>query len=233
LLAIVTVLGISGGIDALAQTPIPGQTTNMVTGTQWPNGDPFLQRQNEPSMAISSENPMHVVAGDNDYRTVDLPFPLGNNLNAPETGDAWLGFFTSQDGGSTWASTLLPGYPQDTSQAGSPCGPLAVPTGPQSSCSPIKGYAAAADPTVRSAPSGVFVYSGLAFNRDEKSSAIFISRYIDYDNQEFASPVTYLDTQVIAQARQARTHSWISHQWGFNIHTGIAAWVAARWLASQ
>src|SRR5690348_2910055 len=30
---------------------IPGPNVNMVSGTTWPGGDPFLQRQNEPSMA--------------------------------------------------------------------------------------------------------------------------------------------------------------------------------------
>ena len=72
----------------------------MVSGTQWPTGDPFLQRQNEPSMAVSSRNPLHIFAGANDYRTVDLPgVPDGE-----PTGDAWLGLFKSFDGGQTWIS---------------------------------------------------------------------------------------------------------------------------------
>ena len=32
-----------------AQAQIVSQNVNMVSGTQWPGGDPFLQRQNEPS----------------------------------------------------------------------------------------------------------------------------------------------------------------------------------------
>ncbi len=193
--------------QAAAQSPLPGKSTNMVSGTQWPGGDPFLQRQNEPSMAVSSRNPMHVVAGANDYRTVDLPFPQVGN--APVTGDAWLGFFTSNDGGATWTSTLVPGYPQDSSAQGSSCAAGVLygsatgtgPTGSASSpiCSPVHGLAAGADPLVRAAPSGMFVYTGVAFNRDQSGSSVFIARYTDDNNQEGGSNVRYLDTLIIAQ----------------------------------
>src|SRR5260370_42399695 len=89
--------------DAPAFSQEVGSNVNMVSGTTWPTGDPFLQRQNEPSMAISSRNPVHLVAGANDYRTVDLP---GVGGEGEPTGDAWLGFFTSYDGCQTWTSTL-------------------------------------------------------------------------------------------------------------------------------
>src|SRR5260370_8994217 len=56
------------------QGPTPGQNVNMVSGTKWPGGDPFLQRQNEPSIAVSTRNAQHLLAGANDYRTVDFPF---------------------------------------------------------------------------------------------------------------------------------------------------------------
>ena len=52
---------------------IPGRNINMVSGTQLPGGDPFLQRQNEPAIAVSTRNSLHLLAGANDYRTVDLP----------------------------------------------------------------------------------------------------------------------------------------------------------------
>ena len=52
-LAAVTLLAIA--VAARAQTePVPGQNINMVSGTSFPGGDPFLQRQNEPSLAVSS-----------------------------------------------------------------------------------------------------------------------------------------------------------------------------------
>ena len=71
-------------------------------------GDPFLQRQNEPSIAVSSRNPCHLLAGANDYRAVDIEEAAG------ETGDAWLGLFKSFDCGATWTSTLLPGHMSPT-----------------------------------------------------------------------------------------------------------------------
>src|SRR3954471_8958544 len=92
---------------AQQQPVVGGSNVNMVSGTSFPDGDPFLQRQNEPSSAASTRNPLHLLAGANDYRTVDLPgLPTSN-----ETGDAWMGVFKSYDGGNTWRSTLIPGYP--------------------------------------------------------------------------------------------------------------------------
>ncbi len=165
---------------------IPGRNVNMVSGTTFPGGDPYLQRQNEPSVAVSSRNPMHLVAGANDYRTVDMP-------GLPEwrvTGDAWLGLFKSFDGGQTWQSTLLPGFSQDVSQEG-----LA---------SPLRSYEAAADPTVRAGTNGMFYYSGIVFNRGAGAlGAVFVSRLIDLNNKEGISfpigkdPIRYIDTQTI------------------------------------
>jgi hypothetical protein len=86
-----------------ASAQVAGQNVNMVSGTSWPGGDPFLQRQNEPSMAVSTRNPMHILAGANDYRTVDLETVLSGGQ---ETGDSWLGLFKSFDGGLTCGQTI-------------------------------------------------------------------------------------------------------------------------------
>src|SRR5215472_2072405 len=155
----------------LAQNPSAGSNVNMVSGTDWTTGDPFLQRQNEPSVAVSTRNSLHILAGANDYRTVDLPGLLG----IEERGDAWLGLFKSFDGGQTWVSTLLPGYPLDTSADG-----LA---------SPLRGFQAGADPAVRAGTNGLFYYSGIVFNRGANApSAVFVSRFIDNDNRENGDP---------------------------------------------
>ena len=160
-----------------AQTP--SQNTNMVSGTKFPGGDPFLQRQNEPSVAVSTRNPQHLLAGANDYRTVDLPA----NDALPDdavTGDAWLGVFKSFDGGLTWRSTLLPGFPQDSSAAGI--------------ASPIKGFKTAADPVVRAGTNGMFYYSGVAFNRGTNQGVVFVSRFIDLNNKENGNVVQGTDS---------------------------------------
>src|SRR6185369_7863419 len=143
-------------INLCAMAQGVGPNVNMVACTAgpnnqpcpWPKGDPFLERQNEPSLAVSSRNPAHLVGGANDYRTVDIPGMLGID----ETGDVWVGLYKSSDNGGTWRSTLLPGYPLDTS--------------PEGMASPVKGFQAAADPTVRAHTNGLFYYSYIVFNRD-------------------------------------------------------------------
>ena len=141
--ALAALLALSLG--QLSAQVVPGRNVNMVAGTTWPDGDPFLQRQNEPSIAVSTRNVLHLLAGANDYRTVDLPGHPGDK----PTADAWLGVFKSFDGGKTWTSTLIPGYPQDTSAAGT--------------TSPLKAYDAAADPVVRAGANGLMAYAGIAF----------------------------------------------------------------------
>jgi hypothetical protein len=143
----------------------------MVSGTGWTNGDPFLQRQNEPSLAVSTRNTVHLFGGANDYRSVDIAGLAGQS----ERADAWLGVFKSFDGGQTWQSTLLPGFPLDSSLAGM--------------SSPIHGFQAAADPTVRAGTNGLFFYSGIAFNRGTNGAGVvFVSRFIDNDNKENGDP---------------------------------------------
>ena len=192
---------------AQVQGPTPGQNVNMVSGTQWPGGDPFLQRQNEPSIAVSSRNPLHLLAGANDYRTVDLNF-----FATGETGDAWLGVFKSFDGGATWQSTLLPGYPLDQTAEGL-SSPLKTPM----------QFQAASDPVVRAGTNGLFFYSGIAFNRNQNSGVVFISRFIDLNNKENGNattttsstntdPIRYIGTAVLdtGNAGQFLDKPWIA-----------------------
>ncbi|MCX6594231.1 MAG: putative Ig domain-containing protein [Acidobacteria bacterium] len=194
--------GVLAAAVCLAQ--IPGRNVNMVSGIGWPTGDPFLQRQNEPSIGVSTRNPLHLLAGSNDYRTVDVPGIEGSKA----TGDAWLGVFKSRDGGLSWTSTLLPGYPQDRSVTG------------RNSVLFQKGYKAGADPVVRSGTNGMFYYAGLGFVRSntglDGATGIFLARFIDNNNSEGAyatytkngrvipytrdaDPIKYLDNRMVAE----------------------------------
>ena len=183
-----------------AKAQVVGQNVNMVSGTQWPTGDPFLQRQNEPSMAVSTRNPMHILAGANDYRTVDLETLLSGGT---ETGDSWLGIFKSFDGGYTWQSTLLPGCPELVPQCTDNNG---------NGHSALQGfYGAASDPVVRAGTNGMFYYAGLAFVRPSSGalpgtlSSIFVARYNDLNNNENIDPVTYIDTHIVATGNMGNT----------------------------
>ena len=162
----VIVVGLSLYSTIILFAQAPGQNINMVSGTIWPAGDPYLQRQNEPSVAVSSRNAEHLLGGANDYRTVDIPNPQAPNI----LGDAWLGVYSSLDGGETWKSTLLPGYPQDTSAVGV--------------ASPLHSFTVATDPTVRAGTHGMFYYSGLVFNRGTgMPSGVFVATFQDQNNK--------------------------------------------------
>ena len=169
-----------------AQQPYVDPNVNMVKGRTFPAGDPFLQRQNEPSIAVSTRNPCHLVAGANDYRSVDIPFddtiPPNTENNLSLAGDAWLGLFKSVDCGTKWESSLLPGYPQDNTNVA-----------PE-----LKGHAAGADPTVRAGTNGLFYYSGMVFNRGSQgTSKIFMARLIDNNNKERGDPIEFLGVSIV------------------------------------
>ena len=170
------------GAQQQQQQTSPGANVNVIAGSG-ADGDWTLQRQNEPSIACSSRNPRNCIAGANDYRTVDIPFPaVGERV----TGDAWLGWYTTKDGGLSWKTRLLPGFPQDSSTVGLN--------------SPLRGYGAGADPIIRPGTNGLFYYGGLVFDREEGGgSAIFVARFIDNNNQEGTAgePIDYLGASIV------------------------------------
>src|SRR5512137_2523861 len=175
-------LAVMLAVPIAVRAQIAGESVNMVSGTQWPGGDPYLQRQNEPSIAVSSANPMHLLAGANDYRTVDVPFVAGATKMAA---DAWQGVFKSYDGGQTWKSYLMPGYPQDTSFEGR--------------SSAVRGpggtvlYNAGADPVVRAGTDGMFYFAGIVFKRGSSDGRVVLNRFIDLNNKENGEPVDGTD----------------------------------------
>ena len=185
---------------------IVGRNVNMVSGTTIPDGDPYLQRQNEPSIAVSSRNPMHLLAGANDYRTINYLFDdeipgLEEKREQTNVPDAWLGVFKSFDGGQSWISTLIPGFPQDYSPEG-----MASPF-KRGEWELIPTYAGA-DAVVRAGTNGLFYYSGIAFNRNQTQSVVFVSRFIDNNDMEGLDiegkprdSIKHIDTKIIAGVR--------------------------------
>jgi len=105
--------------------------------------------QNETAIAVDPSNPMHLVAGANDYR-VCCDFTALND----STG--WA--YTSFDGGLTWTNVQLPG--------------LTAETGGQGQFAHVDS---AGDPAVAIGPDGTAYYANIVFSRVSPNSGIAVS----------------------------------------------------------
>jgi len=112
------------------------------------------QSNNEPHIAVNPTDPLNIVAAGNDYGT-----PLE---------DAWVGFYTTVDGGKNWTRGLIPGYYE---------------TGDPKPGEPLWGYKGGGDPVVAFGPDGTCYLAGIAFKRypmtPGRSSGIFVARSED------------------------------------------------------
>jgi hypothetical protein len=98
----------------------PGYVSSYTLATGVPYTDETLAecsrsrgRQNEPAVAVDPRNPQVVLGSSNDYcgvynRTADDGTPL-------PVGPIWLGYYRSENAGASFVSSLVPGYPDDTS----------------------------------------------------------------------------------------------------------------------
>ncbi len=123
------------------------------------------RQQNEPSAAVDPRSPDIIVAGSNDYCTLQ------------GAGGTWAGFYRSSDGGTTWSDSLLPGYPTDTS--------------PEGQASPLqrRGIANAGDPVQAWDNQGRLFYMGNAFNRDKpQNGSVWVATY-DQDAARYVRTV--------------------------------------------
>ena len=68
-------------------------------------------RQNEPSIAVDPRNALVLIGSSNDYCAVYK----GSTTVFSAIGPIWLGYYRSTDGGHSFKSSLVPGYPGDTS----------------------------------------------------------------------------------------------------------------------
>jgi hypothetical protein len=67
-------------------------------------------RQNEPAVQLDPRNPSVLLGSSNDYCGV-----YNRGAAAGAIGPIWLGYYRSINGGTTWKSSLVPGYPDDHS----------------------------------------------------------------------------------------------------------------------
>src|SRR3954451_11109019 len=67
-------------------------------------------RQNEPSVAVDPRNISVLLGSSNDYCGV-----YNRGALAGAVGPIWLGYYRSTDQGASFTSSLVPGYPDDTS----------------------------------------------------------------------------------------------------------------------
>ena len=90
----------------------------LATGTQYT--DPTLTecgisrgRQNEPAVAMDPRNTKVILGSSNDYCGVYNT--VAEDQTPIAAGPVWLGYYRSEDSGLTFASSLVPGYPDDQS----------------------------------------------------------------------------------------------------------------------
>lgn len=69
-------------------------------------------RQNEPAVEMDPRNSQVLIGSSNDYCGVYQP--PGAAAPSP-VGTIWLGYYRSETGGTSFQSSLVPGYPDDTS----------------------------------------------------------------------------------------------------------------------
>ena len=183
-------------------------------------GDLFGQRQDEPSLGVSTLNKDHIVVVYNDWRAVDVPTDpmipgtastlarlwdgvrglLARLAGAPAprtpepsrkaASEAGLGMSVSYDGGLTWTGGFVPGLPFDAS--------------PASLASPAHkaGLQGMSDPVIVSAPCGRFYLAYLAFTR-EGISQMLVSRLQDLNNSDVTHTVQWQGTTLVEQGSNA------------------------------
>lgn len=123
---------------------------------------PADRQRVEPTIAVDPRNPSIIVSGAQDLRLL----PQGHR---------WHGYYRSTDGGLTWSSSLVPGFPGDTS--------------PQGQSSALNSFDLTSDPVLAFDLSGNVYYAGLAIKLNGAgfftSSVAFVAKYVN-DGADFA-----------------------------------------------
>src|SRR5947199_3169061 len=90
----------------------------------------------EPTIAVDPHNASIIVAGAQDYRLLSVG------------GHRWHGFYRSVNNGVTWAVSLVPGFPGDTS--------------PEGAASPLRAFQCTSDPVMAFDDNGNLFYVGIS-----------------------------------------------------------------------
>jgi len=125
-LAIVPAVADTGNERLSHDAGDPGYVSAYTLATGNAYTDPVLDecsisrgRQNEPSIGVDPRDPRVLIGSSNDYCASYTGTSEENNFGQP--GPIWLGYYRSEDGGESFVSSLVPGYPGDDS----PYAPLA------------------------------------------------------------------------------------------------------------
>src|SRR5438067_2559335 len=96
---------------------LSGYTSDYTLVTGIPYTDDILTacsqsrgRENEPAVAVDPRNPLVIVGSSNDYCGV-----FAANGSFIGVGVVWMGYYRSENGGTSFISSLIPGYPGDSS----------------------------------------------------------------------------------------------------------------------
>ena len=147
------------------EPPLPGPTSSVLARA-WNSVTVFLARLvGRPGPKPGPTEPEHAAAA-----------------------EAWIGMSASYDGGLTWVGGLVPGGPEDDSDA--------------SMASPAYGLEGASDPVVVSAPCGKFFLAWLAFTRGGESR-LLVSRFTDHNDSDQRHTISYDGTTVVEVGQNA------------------------------
>ena len=186
-------------------------------------GDKYLQRQNEPVIAVSTLNPDILMAASNDYRAVDLALDQGVGESGQQASDSAVGGLARRAGkpvivarkgqpggkfpptGATAAEAWM--GVQFSYDRGKNWTTGLLPGFPEDTSaaglnSPIYGFEAATDPVLFSMTGGRFALGGIAFTRGGQS-AVFVSMWRDVPDAEGKHQIKSEGTHIVIQLGSA------------------------------
>jgi len=187
--------------------------------TDYLRGDLYGQRQDEPSIAVSTLNKDHIIAVYNDFRAVDVPTDPALGTSASTLARLWngvRGWFAKLTGGSgsdrgamgdpDLAANQEAGigmsvsYDGGLTWIGGFVPGLPFDTTPASLASPAyqAGMQGMSDPVIVAAPCGRFYLAYIAFTRGG-ASQLLVSTLQDQNNDDLRHTIRWVKTTLVEQ----------------------------------